>query len=155
MQSSTAGWAILIVPVCNSHSSGVFSSLHFWKANFPMPKLRGAASSNLFPETTVSGCALAAPVLMKRLTSLLGCSYTIFTHHDLQVFDISESSPEKVVQRMYDHLETLKTQEIKGAVEMQSQLRVLLMGDHKRVYRTLQVCHDLSLVMTTCPPLDQ
>eukprot|EP00892_Ulva_mutabilis_P001078 jgi/Ulvmu1/10971/UM007_0150.1 len=57
--------------------------------------------------------------------------------HD-QVFDIANTPPETVVQRMYDHLESLKTNDIKGAIEMQTQLRVLLMGDHKRVYRTLQ-----------------
>lgn len=66
----------------------------------------------------------------------------------LQVFDISGTAPEKVVQRMFDHLDDLMGKDIKGASEVQSQLRVLLMGDHRRVYRTLQV-------LPPGPPLPQ
>lgn len=61
------------------------------------------------------------------------------TFRALQVFDLSTTTVETAVQSVFSKLEELDGQGFSAARYIASKVSFVLVGDHKRVYNTLQV----------------
>ena len=68
---------------------------------------------------------------------------------ELQVFDLSSTSVEAAVKSVYAKLEELHRQGYSQAQYLASKVSFVLVADHQRVYKTLQVIQLLLCVLSS------